>query len=269
LIERATSNKVTYSFIAAKPEEGIEPNQPRRTLFMYTGVIGGSIPDNIAVSVTYCCKRRVTVAVIYGCTAEQKSDVFKLLGGCEGSKNHPYLVIGTFAELQLKAISKYVKGITYDWELFELSKLNHTDYSDAQIKSLNSKLREYRVKIKKAESEVQLTQRYVRSTIDHLNSLLPDPATYHPNGLDQEWLQDMEEKTTRFKKRFAELDGLYDDEIVRCRTTAEEMAYSAQQVRTHATNRSKILPLIATDVDFSSRLSFLGSKQNPATRRLK
>jgi hypothetical protein len=219
-----------------KPENDVPATTigETRMLFMYTGVIGVSIPDNIAVSVTYCCKRKVTAAVIYGCTHKQKEHVQRLLENCEGSKNHPYLVVGTFAELQFDALSAYVAGITNEWDQFECDRLNRTDCSDSRIKRLNAELRNHRVRIKEAEGEVRLTKRHLKSTIDHLESLLPNAAEHGANGPGsqwQQWQKEMEEVTTRFKKRFLELDGRYDDMIVRCETTAEGMKYSAQQVR--------------------------------------
>jgi hypothetical protein len=183
---------------------------------MYTGVMGDFTTDNIGVSITYCHKRKLMLAILYGCSQRQMVEATRLLKQCDSTspniKEHPILVIGTYSELQSQALGAHTEEIITEWTQFR-SQLLADRYDDAQVQRFDDRQRFLYEKIIMIENEIRTAQRCLKMIINHINTMLESGGGEYPDT------------TKLMKQRFEELDGIYDDLVVKCSMSSNRMSY--------------------------------------------
>ncbi|KAI0439417.1 hypothetical protein F4803DRAFT_568561 [Xylaria telfairii] len=86
------------------------PNTPEGPLRMQIGITTPEVEDGFAFAATHFQSRRFTSAIMVGCTHQQVEYVKRLVSSFKDSHQHPLLILGLFAELELRRLEKLVGG---------------------------------------------------------------------------------------------------------------------------------------------------------------
>ena len=219
--KKAIGSQVPYSFITKHDDEG---NGDK--LLMFSGSTG-SIIDGLGASVTYSTSQRLTTGVLFGCTSQKIQEAQGLLSKCGDSKNHPLLVIGTFVELQWRAMQKNAYHIDREWRIFQDEDYQpENERTDSGIKLTNMRINKLRDMITDIRGSVPTCRRNTKSVIDYFMTLEGGEPGW-------EWVRNdvaLRKQTARFKQRFEAIDYSYQDLTIFCENLADEMTQKAQQV---------------------------------------
>jgi hypothetical protein len=199
---------------------------------MYTAATSRVWPENLAIASTHFRHSRLTIAVIFGCTAEQMKMVEKLLLGAPEVKSHPLLMVGLFAELHRDRVTDIVMDAVADCDIATM-KLGLNGETRPQVRrsfELSRELRNCRLKTKKAEEEIRSAQGQLHKMMQQIEEWVH--RTGSSTGVQgAEWLgDDFTTSNIRFKHRFEEISIEFDALMARCRMTFDDMTYSEELV---------------------------------------
>ncbi|KAK4043932.1 hypothetical protein C8A01DRAFT_43289 [Parachaetomium inaequale] len=197
---------------------------------MYTAATSRVWPENLAIASTHFRHSKLTVAVIFGCTAEQMKMVERLLHHAPEVKSHPLLMVGVFAELHRDRVTDIVMDAVADCDIATM-KLGLNKETRPQVRrsfELSRELRNCRLKTKKAEEEIRSAQGQLHKMMQQIEEWVH--RTRGSTGVQgAEWLgDDFTTSNMRFKHRFEEISIEFDALMARCRMTFDDMTYSEE-----------------------------------------
>jgi hypothetical protein len=129
-------------------------------LWMHTAMTNQDDPQAFAMAATYIESRKLTLAVMVGCSDDQIKDVKDLVGGWRDAMSHPLLMLGVCAELELNRLEDRVGKQTRDYVdlMNEIESERATRGHDRFSWELIKKVRSIREASKLAEEEVDATK---------------------------------------------------------------------------------------------------------------
>ncbi|KAI8631706.1 hypothetical protein F5Y19DRAFT_402314 [Xylariaceae sp. FL1651] len=262
---------------------------PKEMLWMHVVMSNAQGPDAFAVASTHFENAKLTLAIMIGCSVKQMKRVKKLLEGSEDGITHPLLMLGICAELQLERLKNIVNDKVKKCETttrkLEASRLGGT--AQEITWDLINEVRSSRDEIKRAEEEVKATKRQLTKALPPtLSSMLSrlnvnagngvgnddqdDDAVDAGNAMDRgrtsggnhdlnssdEEPDELEEITSMFSERFAEIFAQFEGLVAECRINMEEMSFTADIIRselarqetktsTHEAKMSTVIAFVA------------------------
>ncbi|KAK4201688.1 hypothetical protein QBC40DRAFT_347617 [Triangularia verruculosa] len=188
-------------------------------LEFFTAVMdAASVPDSLSISSTYNTKSELSVAVIYNCEYAQKSRVVYFLERSPEVSDHPLLIPGLFAELQLDRLEKAVKQLNSRRDII-LGKVGLKESGeDPEGKTdvnwqVNKDLRQIVI-------DAATTEHTIRSAKDKLSKIIA-----HAKDDTHVWTANLKfaVHTTRFQVRLDDIDRELGILMAQCRVVAEEL----------------------------------------------
>ncbi|KAI0893405.1 hypothetical protein F4806DRAFT_505072, partial [Annulohypoxylon nitens] len=190
------------------------------TLWMHTAVTNPDFGESpFAMASTHFENRNLTLGVMFGCSDDQVERIQNLINTWEDAMEHPFLMLGISAQLQLDRIVTMVTT-SYNDYLEILKKVE----KEAQGKGKDrfswatiNEVRSTREKGKMVEEEVQETKRQLskarQSALDTLKTL-PSQSSQASN-----------ETTYLFSERFHDIIDRLDSMGAKCRIIIEGISY--------------------------------------------
>ncbi|KAK0615642.1 hypothetical protein B0T17DRAFT_538680 [Bombardia bombarda] len=246
VVFKAISSARCYSTHLHKQEEA-------GVIEMYTATMSTMFPGNLAISSTYFKDSRLTKAVIYGCNSRQMERVEKLLRESPEVKDNPLLMVGVFAELQRDVLDELVLSTLISCDenigIFSLSDDNKTkrtrEHMNA-IRDCHNKAKMVEEEVRETKTQLQGMIKYIREfsgnstdatprttaevespTVGAAGQPLPTaPVGGGQGGSPLPW--PISDYSSRFERRFQELDIEFEGMIARCRTSLEQLIYTRE-----------------------------------------
>ncbi|KAH7333217.1 hypothetical protein BKA65DRAFT_41432 [Rhexocercosporidium sp. MPI-PUGE-AT-0058] len=239
-------------------------------LWMQIATTSTQGPDTFAFASTHIDRAHLTLAVMIGCSVKQINRVRNLLEGAELAIQHPLLMLGICAELQLDRLKKLVEDKVT--ECLETTRLLEATRQGGITWVLINKVRACRDGSKRAEEEVNATKRQLAKALPsdfassvertenhesndgnsnkkrrgsiHSDINAPSASTSKPE-LDKE--DELPTNfTAMFSERFADIFAQFDGLVAECRISVEEMSFAADIIRSElARQEAKMSTVIA------------------------
>ncbi|KAK4185825.1 hypothetical protein QBC35DRAFT_438680 [Podospora australis] len=192
-------------------------------LEMFTAVMNPDWPGNIAISSTHFRDKKLTLAVIYGCSESQMEMVEELLAESPEVRSHPLLTVGVFAELQRDRLEGLIQAAVDVIEdlMIEL-RIRDDDFNPTKRVLTWATSRQFfvrRASVKALEEEARATQEELKKMIDEINAR---EESEPPAG------QDFATSTRRFVSRLSEICTDLDALMVKCRTAHENVTFTRE-----------------------------------------
>ncbi|KAK4191059.1 hypothetical protein QBC35DRAFT_538948 [Podospora australis] len=222
-------NAVIKAMRAEKPYSGfVVKNQDDDMLEMFTAVMTSTDkPLSLSVSSTYFPKSRLSMAVFFSCSSEQKNLIESLLEGSPETSDHPLLVPGLFAELQRHRLEQVLLEVLAlsEMTMYRLEVLEGVRTTGVKREKLrltwkrNDRIRESIIKAKRAEEEARFTKsQLLKMTKD----IMEKSRAVR--------IRRFRKQLGRFQRRFDEINVGLDDMMAQCRLIADSLTYAQNLV---------------------------------------
>ncbi|KAK3995725.1 hypothetical protein QBC44DRAFT_319284 [Cladorrhinum sp. PSN332] len=209
-------NKAYSGFLVKR---GILPHDPAETLEMFTAIMDSTHrPQSISFSSTYFTKSKTSCGVLFNCDSDQKDLVCRLLEASPEVSNHPFLVLGLYAELQRDRMQKLVMGVQTIRDItMACLRMDRAQTSSASIITwqLSNQLRQGIARAKEAEEIINDTKRHFEKITKYVAK--SSKASKQPEFF---------EATSRYQDRFEEIMIELDSLVAACRIVAEDLTFT-------------------------------------------
>ncbi|KAL2149107.1 hypothetical protein VTH82DRAFT_8455 [Thermothelomyces myriococcoides] len=220
-IQRSDTSPSSTYLVRKAGEEVVE---------MYTAATSRTWPNNLAITATHFRKSKLTVGVILGCTDWQMSMAEKLLKRSPEVKGHPLLSVGLFAELTVERETAIVRQAVAECNM-AIDSLGLDEETKPEVHrsfELSRELRNCRLKTKKAEEDIRLTQGQLRKMMQQVEEWV-NRTQGSAEGLSFGWLGDeFTTSTLRYKERFEDINMELEALMAKCRMIFDDMTYSEE-----------------------------------------
>jgi gas vesicle protein len=194
-------------------------------------------PDDIALSTTYLPASGQTFAVLYGCNESQKAEIVNRITNSEDAVCHPFLIVGLFAELEKKRLSKALDRVDEDYFRrtrrisagtnlgSDISRLQDDDISELrgmcdESESLATEMKAVKRQLEKMVNEANDFDAYISSISSDDAVTLAAKTQKHLGSVGK-----------RIKARLREIMDEYDNKIDHCQAIMNQMTINMQTVR--------------------------------------
>ncbi|KAH8810715.1 hypothetical protein F5884DRAFT_259217 [Xylogone sp. PMI_703] len=258
-------------------------NGKKEALWMYVAMIARfspSDPESFALASTHFNRTNLTLAIMIGCSVKQMKRVEELIEGSEDVINHPLLVLGICAELQLDRLEKLVDdkvteslGIT---RLIQAIRLQEAGQNREITGTFIDKVHTCRDESKRAGEEVKATKRQLTKALSLSVELSEDGNGNDNNNKNNATLKskgqlDMDDEVTNmFSERFEDIFAEFDTLITECRIVVEEMSLAddfirSELARQEAKNTAQYAQNSAQEAKASTTIAFVAILYLPVT----
>lgn len=226
VVERGVSSLVSVSRL-------IQVDSGEERLQMTVGTSSFREPNGFALGSTYFPSRRFTCAIIVGCTDDQVEDVKRLIASSKASSQHPLLMLGIFAELDLSRLKNLV--YTSETEYADLSRTieierykppNMPKFGLDIIQAIATNREHFQTAQQEIESvRLQLERVSTRQINEALREKWPDGD--NPDG---ETRKQNLEFTQRLSDRLEDIINRLDGFSAQCRVFVDGISFSTELV---------------------------------------
>jgi len=215
-----------------------------------------SLPDDLALSVTFVPSTAHTYAVVYGCSLEQTQAIETRLRSAGRHTDHPLLIAGIFAELERQRLIAATDSLVDRFALsssaisggapFDPNSARIQEYFSICLKSRNlvDQIRAVKRQLAVFSSELDLLERQWRSQLSQRKKSTATKSglgekDYKKEGVatsrdgDEGWINRVKsavETGKQIKRRLADINVEYDDKIDECEMIAQNLPLAMQTV---------------------------------------
>lgn len=192
------------------------------------------LPDDLAISVTYFPETHEIFTVVFGCNHAQMQEIDKRIKAAGRKTEHPYFMIGTFAELERKRLidlaDQLLDRFTLRSEYLENTIWNPSAEMGAMKAQDNLQLC---IRTRELVDNIRAVKRQLPKLvdeIDHLSCLLESAGS---DGLDSEELARryrLVDFGYQMKQRIQDIMIDYDDKMDECNMLVENTSLAMQTV---------------------------------------
>lgn len=197
---------------------------------------------DLALSATYIRSIGLTLAVIYGCNDEHKSNIIRRLQNAGDSVHHPLLIVGIFAELERERLLSRVEELV-DRFLQRTEALSNDSRPYKQL--LNSQgekpgdLLQLYSDSRDSIQRLQAAKVQLSKIIDHIQELqsiggqknhFDKKSDNRNSSAEGERRRQIKQIGIRIRERLLEISEEYDRKIGDCRMVLEDWTVTMQTV---------------------------------------
>ncbi|KAI1371086.1 hypothetical protein F4677DRAFT_436735 [Hypoxylon crocopeplum] len=214
---------------------------------VYTARMSSAWDDDIAMSSTYVRRKRLNLAVFYGCNEEQSSDIESRLAKAGSAICHPLLTPGILVELDRSRLSERVES-TFD--NFVLCKealcctsrdpttiMNQDGESTDEISRLFDLSREYVKGIRAMKQQIdrmlQYTTEIENMTVNSLIKRRRACVNRNKPNMARMRTPDYSNIDLQIRERLLEIGEEYDQKLDQCHMVLDGLSFAAHMASDH------------------------------------